>query len=703
MRKILNIGYCLIFVLSLTNCTKDNEETVDSFITQELETQEWSGKTASKFNGGTGTQTAPYQIATGSQLALLARSTPVNKYYVLTQDINLKDIAWTPINLNSGNFDGANHTIKGLNTKSGSQLSALFSSTSGTISNLNINGASISAGSDKSAVLCAEINGGTVSNCTVSNAQILNEGSAMAGGITAVLSNGTISNCTANSLNIKGTENVGGIVGKNNGNVKDCKVDKSDVTSASDYAGGICGFNTSSISGCTAVGTTVKAVKDNAGGIVGINNGKIEDCKAENSDVTSTSDYAGGICGFNTSSISGCTAVGTTVKAVNENAGGIAGKTETAISNNKVKGSHISATNYAGGIIGWSINAIKNNDVINTDVTAQIGAGGISGDASGDINDKSMNISGCNVSGCKITANTYSGGITPSSVLNIKDCHVQNTTVSSNEYVTGGLVGYLGGNVVVTDCSVETSNITSKGTLVGGAVGAVKEISHEGGNDACTFSNIQVTNTNVVGTDSVGGIFGSLDHFRIAIRAKVIGCKFSGSVKGRDYVGGISGYTEGSNYENCAVEADVTGRSLVGGILGLGSSYCDYVRTCSVRGLIQATEKCAAGIAGTFYGTYLAYNYFIGNVSGAESDCMVAGAGLRRISGSYFVRSTDDKSVPWRWEDNQYSKIYTSACSDLVSDIAGTLKERVTGGDKYYNFSNTFVAYGCTCPRLIWE
>lgn len=647
MKKILNIGYCVILALALSGCNNDNEETIDSFVTQELETKEWSGKTASKFNGGTGTQSDPYQIATGSQLALLGRSTPVNKYYVLTQDINLKDIAWTPVNLNSGNFDGANHTIKGLTTKSGSQLSALFSSTSGTISNLNINGASISAGTEKSAVLCAEINGGTVSNCTINNAQIHDEGSAMAGGITAVLSNGTISNCNVNSLNIKGTENVGGIVGKNNGSVKDCKVD--------------------------------------------------------NSDVTSTSDYAGGICGFNTNSISECTALGTTVKAGNENAGGIAGKTETAISNNKVEGSHISATNYAGGIIGWSTNAIRNNDVINTDVTAQIGAGGISGDASGDINDKSMNISGCNVSGCKITANTYSGGITSSSVLNIKDCHVLNTTVSSNEYATGGLVGYLGGNVVVTDCSVETSNITSKGTLVGGAVGAVKEISHDGGNDACTFSNIQVTNTNVVGTDSVGGIFGSLDHFRIAIRAKVIGCKFSGSVKGRDYVGGISGYTEGSNYENCAVEADVTGRSLVGGILGLGSSYCDYVRTCSVRGLIQATEKCAAGIAGTFYGTYLAYNYFIGNVMGAESDCMVAGAGSRRISGSYFVRSTDDKSVPWRWEDNQYSKIYTSACSDLVSDIASTLKERVTGGDKYYNFSNTFVAYGCTCPRLIWE
>lgn len=677
MNKILNIGYYIILVLAFASCGNDNEETVGSFLAQELETQEWSGKVASEYNGGTGTQSDPYQIATGSQLALLGKSMPVNKYYVLTQDINLMNIVWTPINLNSSNFDGANHTIKGLTTKSGSSLSALFSNTSGTICNLNINDATITPGKEKTAVLCAEINEGTVRNCTVCNARVVSGTSSVGGGIAATISGGTISNCTVSNAQIE--------------------------SGASSKAGGI----TATLSGGTISNCNVSSVKvngaENIGGIVGTNDGSVKDCKVENSDVTSTSDYAGGICGLNTNNVSGCTTSGSTIKAVKEVAGGIAGKSETSISNNKVTGSHISAENYAGGIVGWATSGVMNNDVTNTDVTAKACAGGIVGDASGDGDNTTINISGCSVSGCKIVTDQYAAGIASISVVDIKDCHVKNTTVNSNEYVSAGLVCRLDGNIIVGDCIVENSEITSSGTHVGGAVGAMQETEHEGGNDACIFSNIQVSGTSVVGTDYVGGIFGVLNHYRSAVRAKVIDCRFSGTITGKDNVGGISGFAEGANIENCAVEADVAGSKFVGGILGIGEGYCEYVRSCSVRGMISATEKYAAGIAGTFYGTYIAYNYFIGNVSGADSDTMKAGEGLCKVSGSYFVRSTDDKSVPWRWEDNPYSRIYASACSDLVTDIASAMKERVSGGDKYYNFSNTFVAYGCTCPRLIWE
>lgn len=93
---------------------------------------------ADAFAGGTGTESAPYQIATAEQLAHLAdiannwessvkRDELLRAYYVLTTDIALNDTAdfdqwaekapeygWTPIETFSGHFDGQGHTVSGL-------------------------------------------------------------------------------------------------------------------------------------------------------------------------------------------------------------------------------------------------------------------------------------------------------------------------------------------------------------------------------------------------------------------------------------------------------------------------------------------------------------------------------------------------------------------------------------------------------------
>lgn len=91
----------------------------------------WADQTATAFAGGTGTASDPYQIATGAQLAYLAKminstSTWANyatKSYKLTADIDLKNIEWIPIAGVSyaavdgvqlrfkGTFDGNGHTI----------------------------------------------------------------------------------------------------------------------------------------------------------------------------------------------------------------------------------------------------------------------------------------------------------------------------------------------------------------------------------------------------------------------------------------------------------------------------------------------------------------------------------------------------------------------------------------------------------------
>jgi len=86
----------------------------------------WDGTTiAESFEAGSGTSADPYQIKTGAQLAYLAQQVnsevdySKDKYFILTDDINLDNHQWTPIGETTsfrfmGNFDGNNKTISNL-------------------------------------------------------------------------------------------------------------------------------------------------------------------------------------------------------------------------------------------------------------------------------------------------------------------------------------------------------------------------------------------------------------------------------------------------------------------------------------------------------------------------------------------------------------------------------------------------------------
>ena len=127
----------------------------------------WDGSIATTFAGGTGTESDPYQIADGAQLAYLASEVNKgqayeNSYFVLTADVNLGNIEWTPIgnsfsdalfggtdySLFAGNLDGKGHTISNIsigteNNPFESDVFGLFGATDGKISNLNLDGVTI--------------------------------------------------------------------------------------------------------------------------------------------------------------------------------------------------------------------------------------------------------------------------------------------------------------------------------------------------------------------------------------------------------------------------------------------------------------------------------------------------------------------------------------------------------------------------------
>lgn len=148
--------------------TKDDEYPILRIFTGEMPVDDgiWNGMVASGYNNGDGSKEHPFEIANGSQLALLATTAESNptategKYYVITQDIVLNDTSkanwkddaykWVatmmPANVFAygfrGNLDGQGHKITGLY---GTNCPGIFRSIDGgaSISHLYIDDADI--------------------------------------------------------------------------------------------------------------------------------------------------------------------------------------------------------------------------------------------------------------------------------------------------------------------------------------------------------------------------------------------------------------------------------------------------------------------------------------------------------------------------------------------------------------------------------
>ena len=214
----------------------------------------WDGSTAAAFAGGTGTAEDPYQIANGAQLAYLASSvnsgeTYTGKNFVLTANIDLNGLPWTPIansfsdallggsdyRVFAGNFDGNGYTIS--NVSIGSETApleadvlGLFGATEGKISNLNLDTVSIHG--------VAKITSGYVIG--------------PAGGLVGY-SAGSIENCHVTGLTMDMNAQDGGIAGAY-------------------WIGGLVGAldGTQLINECSVSGSiTEKAGKGSIGGLIG--------------------------------------------------------------------------------------------------------------------------------------------------------------------------------------------------------------------------------------------------------------------------------------------------------------------------------------------------------------------------------------------------------------------------------------------------
>jgi hypothetical protein len=284
----------------------------------------WWDFPQAQYSGGTGEPNNPYQIATVEDLMLLGESPyDYDKHFILTADIDLDpnlpgrkafdraviapemiDLPdpWGPPVFDgrpfAGVFDGNGHTISHLTISGASYLGLFGEICSGAnISNLGLEAVDVN-GTDHSI-------GGLVG----SNGHLYGEG-------------GILTNCYSTGT-VSGDENVGGLVGGNDGTISICSTN-ANVFACGRYGynvGGLVGYNGGSITTSYSTGTVSVCSSNssnfgyygyNVGGLAGSNGGSIT--TSYSTGPVSGEGSVGGLVGYNggsiTTSYSACTVSG---------------------------------------------------------------------------------------------------------------------------------------------------------------------------------------------------------------------------------------------------------------------------------------------------------------------------------------------------------------------------------------------------------
>ena len=414
-------------------------------------------------------------------------------------------------------------------------------------------------------------------------------------------------------------------------------------------------------------------------GLFGYTNGATIKNMTLEADEIQGGNYTGGFSGYsNNTTISGCTFSGTITGG--QYVGGFIGFNKAGanflISNCKSLNSSISGTNSVGGACGYvegssSTNSLITNCYIYSEVTGNNNVGGICGYCYNYyFNYYNVNLSSCGFVGT-ISANaSYAGGLigyincsnsyssSPSSsrTQSINNCFVIGDVIAANDYV-GGLIGY-----------------------------------NKGGNYEYTYHN---NNT-------------GLDYKRYYYTYTDISHSyFSGSVSGRNYVGGLLGWKDYGTTSNCYACGSVMGTANVGGLLGYsgkgnnGTNACTVKKSVAILSRISASSENIGRIVGKNEGTIAAvgsteenksYNrtqVVLKGVTQEVNDDLLNGTGVStttlKLKATYVAMGWDFTNV-WDIQETEcYPYMQTQTAppvitSTLISNATSISGKCVDGG-----------------------
>ena len=433
--------------------------------------------------------------------------TYANCYFVVTADINMSGVDFTPIGRDTS------HYFRGLfyggtNGYTGERVQR-------TITNLAINDST----SDYIGLFgYVWRNGEQYTRPTIEYITIGNScsfvGRNYVGGVVAHGQDVTISHCY-NYATVTGNDKVGGIVGYNFGATVINGTTNHGTVKGHDYVGGIAG-------------------EADWGGLTGT-----DDAIIANNGTVEGNNYVGGIVGY----------LWTTYSIV------------LAKNQNQVVGK-----NYVGGIVGGlKYHNGYNNSIAYSTNTGTIGNTSSSSNVGGIIggcvdNQIDFKIENCSNNGNIDAKNAnFVGGIAGSLKGKVTITNCENAYSIGGKENVGGLVGNIEGAITgkmthtSTNAMYENSTVYGA-TKVGGLVGYTSS--------ALNISNAQNTGK-IVGSVSVGGLVGYADA-KCTINASTN----TGSVSGTNNVGGIVGYAKGIDLSGVSNSATINGYTNVGGLVG---------------------------------------------------------------------------------------------------------------------------------------
>ena len=562
----------------------------------------------------------------------------------------------------TGTFDGDGHTIVGLQAKGGifGQLGS-----GAVVKNINI-ASSVFTGNnigDSVGAVAAENNGGSISGISGYGNTIKGSGGSI-GGLVGK-NYGDISNSNDQSTVIAGAGTVaGGIAGVNGtnagiggtiDNVQSNSAVTTGVLDENQYAsnlGGIVGknemlLNKYNINNVSAHGITGKTGNtQTSGGIVGTNEGRISN--AYNESIIHGSENIGGVAGKNVTQASNsnmaelndvANAVEIIGDAGSQNVGGLVGMQDHATTNQGRNTGAITGCTNVGGMVGYNTadSYLKNlENSPQATITGITNVGGIAGVNEGEISaDNQLNL----VNSGKIYGWKNVGGIAGKN-----SGKIDNVNSNINLYVideatrkalkgTAGIAanaqffgGVTGENVgIITNATNRARVDAAQASYVGGIVG---RNTSEGGKVGQLLGMGNSNEGFVIGKNYVGGVIGKNEVAITGTSEQSVGIVNSGTVIAlAGGAGGIIGENsadithvimknEGEVHGNASIEGS-TEENGTGGIIGVNGYKADGTgANISHSSLMNRVNGNVSGVANV--GGIIGINH--GIITGGRDD-----------------------------------------------------------------------------------
>ena len=538
------------------------------------------------------------------------------KLFVLSADLDLSGVAFSPIPYFAGVFDGANHSISGLRLTADGSRQGLFRVVAG---------------------------GAQVKNLTVRGSVTPGGTACSIGGIVGVNS-GSLFDCSFEGT-VSGIQDVGGIVGRNEaGSVLTRCISEADIT-GEHQIGGIAGSNDGTISACASRSrvNTVPVTPSESLADLSLRaeqfNGQFDLSQLSEDDFVNLSNI-GGVAGASTGILDSCRNHGDVgYRSTGYNVGGIAGRSSGFVNDCRNYG-EICGRRDTGGIVGqlvpfsdWDLSSGK-LDALSQQV--DILNGYLSGMAlhTAYYSQEAMN------SLSRLQDEAY--GVT-NALQNIMNASLSNDLSILDSIIVDpatGAVSFVSPDLSNVDPFTLTSSLTSLYAESQVLAELAKNTTGTLASDLYTVAG-QISNVfNVLFStvSSIGNVVPETEDLsRREAYTRNTGaialCQNSGDVSGENNCGGILGTAA---FE---VEFDMEDRLNVSDYLTANARHNLFaaVRDCSSFSEVESRNACAGGIAGSMDIGVITGSVFSGAVSAGSGDYVggLAGSSSGAILNSW--------------------------------------------------------------------